>query len=124
MASHRRALLPLTLLLLLSAGAAAPSSVAAPAPMPATAAETSLTCNFYSDNEPVEPGKGYHDRRVLEVQCLINTNTSYLPHLTMDGIYGPSTSHAVMVVQQHAGLPSTGIVDRDTWAALRAGVEW
>ncbi|MFI9722960.1 peptidoglycan-binding protein [Streptomyces sp. NPDC052396] len=123
MASHRRALLPLTLLLLLGGVAGTPSA-AAPAPIPAAAVTPSSTCNFYSGDEPVKPGKTYNDGRVLEAQCLINTNTSYLPLLTMDGIYGPTTIHAVEVIQQHAGLPSTGIVDHKTWAALRAGVEW
>ncbi|NVK80031.1 peptidoglycan-binding protein [Streptomyces morookaense] len=33
----------------------------------------------------------------------------------MDGIYGPTTIHAVKVIQQHADLPSTGIVDHKTW---------
>ncbi|MEU7058241.1 peptidoglycan-binding domain-containing protein [Streptomyces sp. NPDC046197] len=124
MASHRRVLPPLTVLLLLGGVAATPSSAAAPAPMPTAAANTSSTCNYYAGDGPVEPGKTYPDRRVLEVQCLINTNTSYLPPLAMDGIYGPRTSYAVTVVQQHAGLPATGIVNRATWAALRAGVWW
>ncbi|WP_374228839.1 peptidoglycan-binding protein [Streptomyces sp. ET3-23] len=33
----------------------------------------------------------------------------------MDGIYGPTTIHAVKVIQQHADLPSPGIVDHKTW---------
>ncbi|MEV5878378.1 peptidoglycan-binding domain-containing protein [Streptomyces sp. NPDC052101] len=124
MASQRHALLSLTVLLLVGGTAAAQPSAAAPAPMPAAAATSPVTCTYYSGTGPVQPGKTYPDRRVAQVQCLINTNTSYRPPLPIDGIYGPKSVHAVTVVQQHAGLTPDGIVDPTTWAALRVGVWW
>jgi murein L,D-transpeptidase YcbB/YkuD len=38
--------------------------------------------------------------------------------LTVDGVYGTRTTAAVKAFQKDNGLPVTGIVDRDTWAAL------
>lgn len=39
--------------------------------------------------------------------------------LTVDGIYGPKTREMVRRFQQDYGLPVTGVVDLDTWDALR-----
>ncbi|MFI9248651.1 peptidoglycan-binding protein [Streptomyces sp. NPDC053069] len=124
MASPHRALLTLTALLLAGGVAAAEPSAAAPARTPAAAAGTLATCSYYSGIGPVQSGKTYPDRRVAEVQCLIDANTSYRPPLPVDGLYGPRTVSAVIVVQQHAGLTPDGIVGPATWAALRAGVWW
>jgi len=38
--------------------------------------------------------------------------------LAIDGIYGRNTETAVKQFQTKVGLPSTGIVDRDTWEAI------
>lgn len=38
--------------------------------------------------------------------------------LTVDGVYGTRTTTAVKAFQKDNGLPVTGIVDRNTWAAL------
>ena len=38
--------------------------------------------------------------------------------VTVDGIYGPETEGAIKRFQSDAFLPSTGIVDADTWAKL------
>ncbi|MEU5539049.1 peptidoglycan-binding domain-containing protein [Streptomyces sp. NPDC020362] len=124
MAAQGRAVLTLTVLFLVGGVAAAEPSAAALARTPAAATKSLATCNYYSGNGPVQPGKTYPDRRTAEVQCLIDTNTSYRPALPVDGIYGPQTVHAVIVVQQHAGITPDGIVGSATWAALRAGVWW
>ncbi|MER6031913.1 peptidoglycan-binding domain-containing protein [Streptomyces sp. NPDC001851] len=124
MSSQRHPLLLLAVLLFVGGIAGAEPSAAAPAPTPATAATSPATCTYYSGTGIVEPGKPYPDRRTIEVQCLINTNTSYRPKLSIDGIYGPHTVYAVTVIQQEAGLTPNGIVDPATWAALRAGVWW
>ncbi|MER6029519.1 peptidoglycan-binding domain-containing protein [Streptomyces sp. NPDC001851] len=124
MASPRRALLTSTVLLLGGGLAAAGPSAAAPARTPAAATTRVAACTYYSGIGPVQSGRTYPDRRVAEVQCLIDTNTSYRPPLPVDGVYGPETVRAVIVVQQHAGLTPDGIVGPATWAALRAGVRW
>ncbi|MGV9565739.1 peptidoglycan-binding domain-containing protein [Streptomyces sp. NPDC003480] len=124
MAAQHRALLTLTALFLVGGVAAAQSSAAAPAPTPPAATRSVAGCDYYSGIGPVQSGKTYPDRRIAEVQCLIDTNTSYRPPLPVDGIYGPQTVRAVIVVQQHAGLAPDGIVGPATWAALRAGVYW
>ena len=63
-----------------------------------------------------------------ELQRLLNANnagpapggflSALLPHLNVDGNFGPGTSSAVVQYQQQQGLPATGIVDADTWTAL------
>ncbi|MGW3204102.1 peptidoglycan-binding domain-containing protein [Streptomyces sp. NPDC001135] len=124
MASPRRALLTSTVLLVVGGVATAESSAAALARTSAPATRSLATCAYYSGIGPVQSGRTYPDRRVAEVQCLIDTRTSYRPPLPVDGIYGPQTERAVIVVQQHAGLTPDGVVGPATWAALRAGVWW
>ena len=41
-----------------------------------------------------------------------------LPTVIPDGIYGPSTMHAVTAFQRQNGLPVTGITDQKTWDAI------
>jgi len=41
-----------------------------------------------------------------------------LPHITIDGIYGPDTERAVRSFQALSSLPITGAVDDVTWRAL------
>lgn len=38
-----------------------------------------------------------------------------LPTVVPDGIYGPTTMHAVTEFQRQEGLPLTGITDQQTW---------
>jgi len=40
----------------------------------------------------------------------------------VDGIFGPLTEQAVRQFQQSMGLPSTGLVDQVTWAAVQSAV--
>jgi hypothetical protein len=40
--------------------------------------------------------------------------------LAIDGVFGPATGAAVSAYQQSAGLPSTGVVDEDTFTSLVA----
>lgn len=39
-------------------------------------------------------------------------------HLAPDGIFGPVTAAAVREVQAAAGLPETGVIERDTWTRV------
>jgi lipoprotein-anchoring transpeptidase ErfK/SrfK len=43
-----------------------------------------------------------------------------MPTTWVDGSYGTETVKGVRGYQQHSGLPVTGSVDEDTWAALKA----
>jgi peptidoglycan hydrolase-like protein with peptidoglycan-binding domain len=36
----------------------------------------------------------------------------------LDGIFGPATRNAVILFQQSAGVPATGVLDNATWAEL------
>ncbi len=42
----------------------------------------------------------------------------FIPSVTIDGIFGPSTVESVRAFQRSMGLPETGIVDRATWDVL------
>lgn len=42
-----------------------------------------------------------------------------LIHLMVDGVFGERTLEAVMRFQREVGLPVTGVVDRETWNAVR-----
>ena len=42
-----------------------------------------------------------------------------LPHIMVDGVFGERTLEAVMRFQKEFHLPVTGVVDRDTWNAIR-----
>lgn len=44
---------------------------------------------------------------------------AYLPDVTADGIFGERTLEAVMLFQKNQHPPVTGVVDRDTWNAIR-----
>ena len=43
----------------------------------------------------------------------------FLPELAVDGIFGEETLEAVMLFQREMALPVTGVVDRQTWQAIR-----
>lgn len=42
-----------------------------------------------------------------------------LPSHAVDGVFSETTRDDVMIFQTHAGLPCTGTVDADTWAAIK-----
>ena len=49
---------------------------------------------------------------------VIAKSDSSIPVVVPDGIYGKNTMQAVTAFQSKAGLPMTGITDRDTWNAI------
>lgn len=49
--------------------------------------------------------------------------TGNIPRIFPDGIFGPETTQAVIQFQQLYELPITGIIDFDTWNALRKAYE-
>ena len=55
------------------------------------------------------------------VQYMINEIVlvyDFLPALSIDGVYGPTTEEAVREIQIRNSLPPTGEVDRATWESL------
>ena len=57
-------------------------------------------------------------REVQRFLLEISYATDGIPHLSIDGIYGPQTVNAVSIFQQRNGLPTSGEADPDTWAEL------
>ena len=56
--------------------------------------------------------------KVRHLQYMLSVMRSFIPNippLTVDGIYGPNTTNAVIAAQRFFGLPQTGSVDAATW---------
>lgn len=56
--------------------------------------------------------------RVEHLQYMLSVLSSYIPEippLTIDGVFGPATTNAVLAAQRRFGLPETGVVNGDTW---------
>lgn len=63
---------------------------------------------------------------IAEAQIYLRTvanATGEIPRVFPDGIFGSETTQAVIQFQQLYGLPITGIIDFDTWNALRKAYE-
>lgn len=58
------------------------------------------------------------DRMVHRLQGLV---TALGNPITIDGIFGPNTEAAVKAQQHDFGLPTTGVVDDNTWIKLIGG---
>ena len=66
--------------------------------------------------ETVELGQGSKNA-VIALQALLNCHGQ---HLETDGIFGPLTQTALIIFQDQAKLPATGMCDMLTWQALIA----
>ena len=65
--------------------------------------------------------EGITGEDVRRLQTFINLaaeNYSYIPTLTVDGIYGPATVNAVRIIQERNGIPVSGITGPTTWYAI------
>lgn len=49
---------------------------------------------------------------------IVGQFSNVIPTLTIDGIFGPQTTQAVIAAQRQFGLPATGVVDNVTWQRL------
>ncbi|MEV0320146.1 peptidoglycan-binding domain-containing protein [Streptomyces sp. NPDC050658] len=110
----------------LALGSAA-GATAAPAGQGVQAeARAGTYCGYYDGNALTKAGQtgSAAAKRIKEVQCLININTSYMPLLAKDGKFGTKTYNAVVKVQQKAHISDDGQVGKNTWKKLRAGVWW
>lgn len=62
-------------------------------------------------------------RDIQHMLNVISTTHPALPRLVEDGVFGERTLEGVMIFQRDFGLPVTGVVDYDTWLALRVQSE-
>lgn len=92
------------------------------------------TVDYSAENAPVSPSapagdesqrpyfqpvkKGQKGAAVRDIQAALIAAGYKLPKYGIDGDFGNETLKAVQEFQQDHGLPVTGIVDGDTWAAL------
>lgn len=58
---------------------------------------------------------GQKVRQIQEQLDTIATIYSAIPHISVDGFYGPATETAVREFQSIFGLPQTGVIDFKTW---------
>ncbi|MEV2255780.1 peptidoglycan-binding domain-containing protein [Streptomyces sp. NPDC050147] len=86
----------------------------------------SYSCGYYNGTALTKAGQtgSAAKKRIKEVQCLINRNTSYPTILGVDGKFGNKTYKAVVKVQQKARISDDGQVGKNTWKKLRNGVFW
>lgn len=69
----------------------------------------------------MRPVESFVEQPVRSLQMMLRVlaeDDSRLPTVIPDGIYGPSTMHAVSAFQRQNGLPVTGITDQRTWDAI------
>lgn len=68
---------------------------------------------------------GAQGEKVFILQYFLNLLSefiSFIPRVSIDGVFGPSTQDAVIAFQQYAGLPEDGIAGERTWNLLYNGV--
>jgi peptidoglycan hydrolase-like protein with peptidoglycan-binding domain len=69
----------------------------------------------------MRPKETFVEQPIRSLQTMLRVlaeNDSRLPPVVPDGIYGPTTMHAVTAFQRQNGLPVTGIVDQKTWDTI------
>lgn len=67
---------------------------------------------------PSELKLGDHGKLVEDLQRTLNDRLDPSPDLSIDGDFGPMTQSAVLRFQKSKGLESSGVVARETFAAL------
>lgn len=75
-------------------------------------------CTYYSGSELT--GRGDKGQRVVQVQCMLTQRGFKVGDGGVDGRFGGATQAAVKKFQRGKGLPASGEVGPDTWAALRS----
>lgn len=69
----------------------------------------------------MRPGESFLGQPVRSLQTMLRVlseDNPRHPPVVPDGIYGPSTMHAVSTFQRIYGLPVTGIIGQETWDAI------
>ena len=70
---------------------------------------------------PTPIQQGDRGIRVEQLQYMLRVLSAYIsdiPHIAIDGIFGPATRAAVLAAQRRFDLPQTGSVDYNTWEAI------
>ena len=66
----------------------------------------------------MRPAESFVEQPIRSLQTMLRViaeDDRRLPSVVPDGIYGPTTMHAVTAFQRMYGLPITGITDQNTW---------
>ena len=66
----------------------------------------------------MRPSESFVEQPIRSLQAMLRVialDDGRLPAIIPDGIYGPSTMHAVSAFQRRYELPVTGITDQKTW---------
>ncbi len=74
----------------------------------------------------MRPTESFVEQPVRSLQTMLRVlaeDDNRLPTVVPDGIYGPSTMHAVSAFQRQNGLPVTGITDQTTWDQIVSNYE-
>ena len=69
----------------------------------------------------MRPAESFVEQPIRSLQTMLRVlaeDDYRLPTVVPDGIYGPSTMHAVSAFQRQNGIPVTGIVDQRTWDSI------
>lgn len=69
----------------------------------------------------MRPNESFIEQPVRSLQTMLRVlseDDRRFPTVVPDGIYGPSTMHAVSVFQRQYGIPVTGIADQQTWEMI------
>lgn len=69
----------------------------------------------------MRPPESFIAQPVRSLQTMLRViaeDDARYPTVVPDGIFGPSTMHAVTAFQRQNGLPITGIADQSTWEAI------
>lgn len=75
---------------------------------------------FYAINWEYPNGLSVGSRgdKVRHLQYMLSVLAEFIneiPHVNVDGVFGPATENAVLAAQRWFGLPETGTVDQTTW---------
>lgn len=69
----------------------------------------------------MRPPESFIEQPVRSLQTMLRVlaqDDPRLPTVVPDGIYGPTTMHAVTAFQRQNGLPVTGVTDQQTWELI------
>lgn len=80
-----------------------------------TAVEISGVPSSWPGYDLQEGARGGKVQQMQEQLNVIADSYPAIPHIAVDGIYGPATRAAVEKFQSIFGLPVTGVVDYRTW---------